>query len=114
MKAYGNEMKNARCPYSDAELNREIRKVIWRTERGERREENECIQGETSHLRGRRWLQCAALVAAIVIPVAIFTSKGDTTGQIASVNIDGEQIYFACNNGCAVDQTIETFKTLLR
>ena len=31
LKAYRDEMKNTRCPYSDAELNKEIRSVIWNT-----------------------------------------------------------------------------------
>ena len=29
LERYGNELKNARCPYSDAELDREIRSVVW-------------------------------------------------------------------------------------
>ena len=46
LERYGDELKNARCPYSDAELDREIRSVVW----------NEKVipnKPQTEHLRTR-------------------------------------------------------------
>ncbi|MBQ6068773.1 MAG: hypothetical protein IJK84_04650 [Bacteroidales bacterium] len=36
LQHYGEELKNARCPYSDAELDRVIRQVVWNTPLEER------------------------------------------------------------------------------
>lgn len=107
LKAYGDEMKNVRCPYSEAELDKEIRSVIWSTQLQE--------VSETPTKR-RLWpaVAAAAILAAIIIPTALFTNRSSTAGEIASVKVDGEHVYFACNNGCSADATIETFKTLLR
>jgi len=107
LKAYGDEMKNTRCPYSEAELDKEIRSVIWGTQPQE---------VTITSTKRRLWpaVAAAAILTAIIIPTAIFTNRGNTTGEIASVKVDGEHVYFACNNGCSADATIETFKTLLR
>lgn len=107
LKAYGDERKNARCPYSEAELDKEIRSVIWNTQPQE---------ATVTPTKRRLWpvAAAAAILAAIIIPTTVFTSKSSTTGEIASVRVDGEHVYFACNNGCSADATIEIFKTLLR
>ena len=107
LKAYGDERKNARCPYSEVELDKEIRSVIWGTQPQE---------VTITPTKRRLWpaVAAAAILAAIIIPTAIFTNRGNTAGEIASVKVDGEHVYFACNNGCSADATIETFKTLLR
>ena len=107
MKAYGDEMKSSRCPYSEAELDKEIRSVIWNTQ------PQEVL---TSATKLRMWpaAVAAAIVVAIIIPTAIFAGRGNTTAEIASVEVDGDHVYFACNNGCSADATIETFKKLLK
>lgn len=106
LKAYGEEMTSTRYPYSEAELDREIRNVVWNTTPRE--------NTITPHRR-RLWpAVAAAIVAAIAIPTALFASKSAPANEIASVKVDGEQLYFACNNGCTADATIETFKTMIR
>ena len=104
LKAYRDEMKNTRCPYSDAELNKEIRSVIWNTT------QNDPI---TTPSKRRVW-QAAAIIAAIFIPTAILINKSDATGEIASIEIDGQHIYFACNNGCTPEGTIQNFKSIIQ
>ena len=116
LKAYGDEMRNIRCPYSEAELDREIRSVIWRSE--SRKQEDETptpgkkFQFSISNFPFK-WpaVAAAACLLTLLIPLGLRTKA---TAQIAQVDVDGEQIYFACNNGCSADATIETFKTLLR
>ena len=89
LKAYSDELKNSRYPHSDAELDKEIRSVLW----------NITLDENIKTLSKRRlWPAAAAILAAIIIPAAIFMKSG-TTGEIASIDIDGEHIYFACNNG---------------
>ena len=106
LKRYGDELKSARCPYSDAELDREIRSVVW----NENIIPNE-LQVRRTHTK---WLwpsvAAAACLAAILIPLNMPVRAN---GSIASVDVDGEHLYFACNNGCSPEGTLETFKTML-
>lgn len=106
LERYGDELKSARCPYSDAELDREIRNVVW----------NEKIIPNKPQARHphTRWLwssvAAAACLAAVLIPLNMPIRAN---GSIASVDVDGEHLYFACNNGCSPEGTLETFKTML-
>ena len=106
LERYGNELKNARCPYSDAELDREIRSVVW----NEKIIPNE-LQARRTHTK---WLwssvAAAACLAAVLIPLNMPIRAN---GSIASVDVDDEHLYFACNNGCSPEGTLETFKTML-
>ena len=105
LKAYSDEMRNSRCPYSEAELNKEIRSVIWNTPRN---------KVATTPIKHRLWPAVAAIVAAIIIPTAILTNKSNTASEIASIDIDGEHIYFACNNGCTPEGTLQNFKSIIQ
>ena len=107
LKAYGDEMKNSRCPYSEAELDKEIRSVIWHTEPN---------KTTMTSARRRLWptVAAAAVVAVLIIPTAIFIGKDNVTGEIASVEIDGQHIYFACNNGCTPEGTLQNFKSIIQ
>ena len=104
LKAYSDEMKKTRCPYSEAELDKEIRSVIWNTPRNE---------SSIASTKRRLW-PAAAIIAAIFIPTAILINKSDTAGGIASIEIDGQHIYFACNNGCTPEGTIQNFKSIIQ
>ena len=104
LKAYSDEMKNSRCPYSEAELDKEIRSVIWNTTPDET---------TITPMKHRLWPAAAAILAAIIIPTAILMKRG-AAGEIASIDIDGEHIYFACNNGCTPEGTLQNFKTIIQ
>lgn len=109
-QALSDGLQSGRCPMSDAELDREVRRVLWsgeqRMESGKQREE----RGERR--RWKAWVAAAACVAAVVLPLALH--GGAATDGIRTVEVDGEQVLFACNTGCSPDGTIETFKTYLR
>ncbi len=105
MKNYGDGLKNARYPHGEAELDREICRVVWNTAPE---------QAAAPHRR-KRWLwpsvAAAACLVAVVIPLSLPARSAD---GLARVDVDGEQIYFACNNGCPAEGTVETFKTLIK
>lgn len=107
MERYGDEMKNARCPLSDAELDREIRSVAWNTLSAD----NQVVTPR----RRRHWLwpsvAAAACLAAVLVPLSLPTRGAE---GIARVNVNGEHLYFICNNGCSAEGTLETFKTMIR
>ncbi|MBQ9586243.1 MAG: hypothetical protein IJR26_00040 [Bacteroidales bacterium] len=116
LERYGDELKSARCPYSDAELDREIRCVVWNTKTlGQRDIQNSASQVDedvvarangtprVSRLR-RLWpvVAAAACIAAVLIPLNMSVRAN---GSIASVDVDGEHLYFACNNSCSPEGT---------
>ena len=107
LKTYGDEMKNAQCPLSDAELDREIRSVVWNTQT----DDNQTVMPR----RRSHWLwpsvAAAACLAAVLVTVSL---PAQANNGIARVDIDGEHLYFACNNGCSAEGTLETFKTMIR
>ena len=111
LKRYGDEFKNARCPYSDAELDREIRSVVWNTPGNA---DIPVCTDSVPRTPRRRWLwpsvAAAACIAAVLIPLNL---PARANGSIARVDVDGQQLYFACNNGCSPEGTLETFKTML-
>ena len=64
----------------------------------------------TRRLFRTRPTAAAACLAAVLTPLNMPARTGSS---IAHVDIDGEHLYFACNNGCSPEGTLETFKTLL-
>lgn len=107
LEQYGNELKSARCPYSDAELDRKIRSVVWN---------GKIVPNEPQARRPHtRWLwpsvAAAACLASVLIPLNMPVRAN---GSIASVDVEGEHLYFACNNGCSPEGTLETFKTIIK
>ena len=105
LKAYSDEMKNSRCPYSEAELDKVIRSVIWNTSR------NESTKASTKR---SLWPAVAAIIIAIIIPMAIYISNDRKKGEIDTIKIDGEHIYFACNNGCTPEGTLQNLKAIIQ
>ena len=106
-QAYCDELKNTRCPYSEAELDKEIRSVVWRI--------NPSKETIPAHKR-RLWPSAvaAAIIAIIIIPTVIFIGKSNTAGEIASLKVGDEHIYFACNNGCTPEGILQNFKALIQ
>lgn len=112
LERYGEELRESRCPYSEAELDREIRRAVWDVGASRALSETQ----STADARRRvptKWIAvaAAACLLAVLLPLGMHANNAD---GIHTVNVDGEQVYFACNNGCSADATIETFKTMLR
>ena len=107
-QTYSDELKSTRCPYSDAELDKEIRSVVWRISPSK-----ETIV--STHKR-KLWPSAvaAAIIAIIIIPTIIHTNKSNTAGEIASLKVGDEHIYFACNNGCTPEGILQNFKALIQ
>ena len=112
-QALSDDLQSGRCPMTDAELDREVRQVLWSGERRVESGEWKVESGERRVESGRwkAWI-AAACVAAVVLPLALHGAADDD--GIRTVKVDGEQVLFACNTGCSPDGTIETFKTYLQ
>ena len=116
MEQYQRDLQQVRYPGSEADLDREIRRVLWRAESGERRVESSPFAPARSPLSTLhsplKWTAAAAAcLLAALLPLGLRAGNDD---GIRNVTIGGEHAYFACNNGCSADATIETFKTLMR
>lgn len=112
MERYGKELRDTHCPYSEAELDREIRRAIWDV--GTKHTLSETQPAADAPRRvPAKWMAvaAAACLLAVLLPLGLHANNAD---GIHTFNVDGQQVYFACNNGCSADATIETFKTLLR
>ena len=112
-QALSDDLQSGRCPMTDAELDREVRRVLWSGERRAESGEWRVESGERRVESGRwkAWI-AAACVAAVVLPLALHGAADDD--GIRTVKVDGEQVLFACNTGCSPDGTIETLKTYLQ
>lgn len=106
-QALSDDLQSGRCPMTDAELDREVRQVLWSGEQGV-----ESGDRKVERRKWKAWVAAAACVAAVVLPLALRGAADDD--GIRTVKVDGEQVLFACNTGCSPDGTIETFKTYLR
>ena len=131
LKAYGDKMRNTRYPYSEAELDKEIRSVVWNTKPNDSTFSISRVKRSLLVCRGekttvakkpkimptkrRLWptVAAVAIAFAIIIPTAIYTSKDDLTNDIASVKVGKEHIYFACNNGCSPEATLQNLKSII-
>ncbi|MBR1550111.1 MAG: hypothetical protein IJ634_05675 [Bacteroidales bacterium] len=116
MEQYQRDLQQMRYPGSESDLDREIRRVLWRSENGERRVESSPTAPARSPLSTLhsplKWVAAAAAcLLAVLLPLGLRASNDD---GIRNVTIGGEHAYFACNNSCSADATIETFKTLMR
>ena len=85
LKRYGDELKNARCPYSDVELDRVIRSVVW---------SEKVIPNEPPTKRLRtKWLWPSVAAAACLAAILIHLNIDDrANGDIARVDIDGQHL----------------------
>lgn len=132
MKTYVDTIRYKRCPYSDMELDREIRSVIWGVDEKPcsyvssltKKPGNKCfkksnIYTEESVSKSTKrnvWsvTAAAAIVAFIAISTTLVMSQQCSPSGILSVDVDGVHFYFACNNGCSAESTIESLKKLLQ
>lgn len=105
LEQYSSELKNIHYPYNDKELDKEIRSVVWNTTRAH--------HPRVAH-KSRYWsaIAAAACLAAVIIPMVLLLHVHQS--DLERVNIEGEHFYFACNNGCTPESTLETFKTMIR
>ena len=101
---YGQTLRDDRCPLTVAELDKSIRHATWQAP---------TATGSEPTVRRRWWpaVAAAACVALVLLPLGIRSRDAD---GIRTVSVDGEQVFFACNNGCTPEGTVEIFKTLLK
>lgn len=105
LRNYQQQLQDRHYPHSDATLDKEIRRALWSEQR------ETLPPAKTAVRRMWLWPAIAASILAIVIPVGLHTHSDN---DLKMVDIDGQQLYFACNNGCSLESTLESFNTLLR
>lgn len=108
LERYMDELKNVRCPYSEAELDKEIRSVVWNILMADK---EETVKPKPAKHKSLWPVVAAAALAAIIIPTVLLVNKPDS--DIELVDVDGQRLYFACNNGCSPECTLEAFKNIV-
>ena len=90
----------ATCPLDDAELRRRVQRA-----------QQETTELSTFHfsLSTFRWVPAAAAACllAVLLPLGLRAHQADGP---ESVVVEGRQCYFACNNGCSPEGTVEMFR----
>lgn len=84
---YGKQLREEKCPLSDAMLDKAIRHAIWQERESK----------DAPHIRKKQhrwpWLAAAACIVALLVPLTISIIKRQSTPS-------GSDFTFACNIGC--------------
>ncbi|MBR1550321.1 MAG: hypothetical protein IJ634_06750 [Bacteroidales bacterium] len=94
------QRQESRCPMGDEELERKARQA-WQADAPR-------AQGAVVFPVARRrslysWPAVAAGMALVLVPLGLRASSGN---GLDTVTVDGQQVYFACNNACSSTGTI--------
>ncbi len=102
------ELQNGSCPYSEGELDKESRGVVRNILMADK---EETVKPKPAKHKSLWPVVAAAALAAIIIPTVLLVNKPDS--DIELVDVDGQRLYFACNNGCSPECTLEAFKNIV-
>ena len=104
MKRYGQSLGEERCPLTQAELDREVRRATWTTA------SNGAKPSLTRRIAPRtqwRYVAAAACLLAVLTPVAIRLLRTPSTAS-------DKPMVFACNRGCSEEGTVAMFHDFVK
>lgn len=100
-KQYGEQLREEKCPLSDAELDRAIRHAIWQEPTATTNPRPMSTQHKW------RWVVAAACIAALLIPL----TKSITNNQKETV---GNDIVFVCNTECNSNAILSRLNNIVK
>ena len=104
MKRYGQSLGEERCPLTQAELDREVRRATWSTARTGTKP---MPTRRTVHHATWCYAAAAACLLAVLTPMAIMLLR------TPSATSDSPLI-FACNRGCSEESTVAMFNDFVK
>ena len=98
--------KKAKCPLDSNELNEFIGKALSMPQY--------TIPGSRAKSK-KVWLwSLSAAAACMAMLFVVNTVVANPTDEFQDVTIDGQEIIFACNNGCSPENTVEMFNQIIQ
>jgi hypothetical protein len=63
----------------------------------------------------RLWIwSISAVAACMAMLLVVNTVVANPTDEFQRITIDGQEIIFACNNGCSPENTVEMFNQIIQ
>ena len=102
---------HGRCPLDDVELRRRVLRAQTLDKNSPLITHHSSLITHHSSLIPRLWLPAAAAACllAVLLPLGL-REQHSGGGAPEQIDVGGRQCYFACNNGCSAEGTVETLK----
>ena len=96
----------AKCPLDSNELEGFINRAMTATQ----------YSASKPNAKSRRlWIwSISAVAACMAMLLVVNTVVANPTDEFQRITIDGQEIIFACNNGCSPENTVEMFNDIIR
>ena len=96
----------AKCPLDSNELEGFINQAMTATQ----------YSASKPNAKSRRlWIwSISAVAACMAMLLVVNTVVANPTDEFQRITIDGQEIIFACNNGCSPENTVEMFNDIIR
>ena len=98
--------KKAKCPLDSNELDGFINKAM---------ETTPYSAGKPKAKTGKVWIwSLSAAAACMAMLFVVNTVVAKPADEFQHITIDGQEIIFACNNGCSPENTVEMFNQIIQ
>ncbi|MBO7201162.1 MAG: hypothetical protein J6V54_07210 [Bacteroidales bacterium] len=98
------EYKKAKCPLDSNDLDRFITRAMETTQ-------NPATKPKTRNV----WIwSLSAAAACMAMLFVVNTVVAKPADEFQHIIIDGQEIIFACNNGCSPENTVEMFNQIIQ
>lgn len=96
----------AKCPLDNNELEGIINRAMTATQ----------YSASKPNAKSRRlWIwSISAVAACMTMLLVVNTVVAKPADEFQRITIDGQEIIFACNNGCSPENTVEMFNDIIR
>jgi hypothetical protein len=96
----------AKCPLDNNELEGIINRAMTATQH----------TASKPNTKSRRlWIwSISAVAACMAMLLVVNTVVANPTDEFQRITIDGQEIIFACNNGCSPENTVEMFNQIIQ
>ena len=111
LQHYKEEQQQKRYPHTEAELDKVILSAV---------QDGSLIEHKATfpenHKQHRLWsaIAAAAVLAAIIIPSALYLHNRQIERKLTTIDIDGQRIIFSCNKECDPAEVLDNFKTIIK
>ena len=96
----------AKCPLGNNELEEFINRAMMETPH---------TAAKPNAKNRRLWVwSISAVAACMAMLLVVNTVVAKPADEFQRITIDGQEIIFACNNGCSPENTVEMFNSIIK